>query len=224
MELTILMPCLNEEKTIAYCIEEASSFLMKSNIQGEILVADNGSTDNSVKIARDKGVRVISVKEKGYGATLIAGIKAAKGKYVIFGDGDMSYDFKESQKIYKMLEEGYALVIGNRFNSRMERGAMPFIHKYFGVPLLSMLGRFKYKVSVRDFHCGMRGFLRQDALDGKLCTSGMEFATEIIAAFAKKEKKIGQVNITYRKDMRNGKSHIRTFRDGFRHLWYIIRN
>lgn len=222
MELTILMPCLNEEKTIAYCIEEASSFLVKSGISGEILIADNGSTDYSVQIAKKKGVRVISVKKRGYGAALRGGIRAAKGRYVICGDADMSYNFMDAYQIYNKLVEGNSLVVGNRFNRYMEKGAMPFLHQYFGIPFLSWLGRLRYGVKVKDFHCGLRGICKEDAMKLPLRTSGMEFATEMIAEFAKAKLPIEQVDIRFRKDMRDGKSHLRTIRDGFRHLFYMI--
>ena len=222
MELTILMPCLNEEKTIAYCIDEASFFLSKSRISGEILVVDNGSCDQSVAIAKAKGARVIHVKKKGYGAALRTGIKLARGHYIICGDSDMSYDYMDCIKIYNKLLDGNALVVGNRFNNRMEKGAMPFFHQYFGVPLLSFLGRWKYHVTVRDFHCGLRG-LKKDRMERvHFKTSGMEFATEMIASFAKEGLPIAQVDVHYRKDGRCGKSHLRTLRDGMRHLIFIM--
>lgn len=222
MELTILMPCLNEEKTIAYCIDEASSFLLKTGISGEILVADNGSSDKSVTIARKKGARVICVKQKGYGATLRKGISAAKGRYVIFADCDMSYNFFDCYQIYQKLIRGNVLVVGNRFNRYMEKGAMPFTHQYIGVPLLSFIGRKKYGVNIKDFHCGLRGLDKNIMSNVSLQTTGMEFATELIAVFAKANLPICQVNIRFRKDMRNGKSHVRTIRDGMRHLIYMI--
>lgn len=222
MELTILMPCLNEEKTIAYCIDEASSFLVRSNISGEILIADNGSTDQSVSIARAKGARVITVKKRGYGSALKGGLKAAKGKYVIYADADMSYNFMDAYQIYNKLVKGNSLVVGNRFNRYMEKNAMPFLHQYFGIPFLSGIGRLVYGVRVKDFHCGLRGVRREDALRLRLGTSGMEFATEIIAAFARAGLPIAQVNVRFRKDMREGHSHLRTVRDGLRHLCYML--
>ena len=224
MELTILMPCLNEEKTIAYCIDEALAFLKKYGLSGEILIADNGSSDKSVMLAGEKGARVINVKEKGYGAALRAGIKAARGRYIIYADADMSYNFMDCSQIYRSLLLGNALVVGNRFNSYMEKGAMPFSHKFFGVPLLSFLGRLKYRVGVRDFHCGLRGLDKQAVEGLSFHTTGMEFATEIIAAFSGAGLPISQVNIRFRKDKRGGRSHLRTLRDGFRHLIYIAFN
>lgn len=223
MELTILMPCLNEEKTIACCIDDASSFFDKSGISGEILVADNGSTDDSIRIAGEKGARVITVRKKGYGAALMGGIKAARGKYVIFADADMSYQFEDAYQIYKKLVEGNSLVVGNRFNKHMEKGAMSFLHRYFGVPFLSWVGRLRYGVKIRDFHCGLRGLLREDAMELHFRTTGMEFATELIAVFSKAKLPIAQVNIRYRKDRRVGRSHLRTVRDGLRHLFYMLQ-
>lgn len=222
MELTILMPCLNEEKTIAYCIDEASSFLMKTGISGEILVADNGSSDHSVEIARKKGARVVFVRQKGYGAALRKGIAVAKGRYVIYADGDMSYNFLDCHQIYHKLLQGNALVVGNRFNRYMEKNAMPFSHQYIGIPILSFIGRKKYGVNIKDFHCGLRGLDKKMMQPVSFQTTGMEFATEIIAVFAKAQLPIGQVNIRFRKDMRNSKSHLRTIRDGMRHLCYMI--
>ena len=223
MELTILMPCLNEEKTIAYCIDEASSFFIQSKISGEILVADNGSTDKTVEIAREKGARVIRVKKRGYGAALRGGIHAARGKYVIYADADMSYNFMDCYPIYRKLKMGYALVVGNRFNSHMEKGAMRVLHQYLEVPFLSLLGRLRYGVPIRDFHCGLRGLQREAAQKLPLQSSGMEFATEIIAAFAKAGMPMTQVNIRFRKDRREGRSHLRTLRDGMRHLIYMAK-
>lgn len=222
MELTILMPCLNEEKTIARCIDEASSFLLESGISGEILVADNGSIDSSVGIARQRGARVVEVKERGYGAAVAGGIRAAAGKYVIYADADMSYNFKDAGIIYKMLCQGSSLVVGNRFNKHMEKGAMPMLHRYFGVPLLSYIGRKKYRVCVKDFHCGIRGLVREEFCGLSLKTVGMEFATEIIAAYAKADMSVEQVDIRFRCDERDGRSHLRTFRDGLRHLLFML--
>lgn len=222
MELTILMPCLNEAATVGYCIDEAKKFISESGISAEILVADNGSTDDSVKIAEEHGARVVHVKEKGYGNALIGGIKAAKGKLIIMGDCDMSYDFYNLSEFIKLLREGYGLVIGNRFDGGIEKGAMPFIHRYFGIPFLSWAGRVRFKVKVRDFHCGIRGFHSDIAKKLGLKCSGMEFATELIAKFAKGGHKIAELPVPLRKDGRNGKSHLRTIRDGFRHLKFII--
>lgn len=222
VDLTILMPCLNEAKTLDKCILQAKQGAEKLNRSYEILIADNGSVDNSVEIAKKSGARVIIISEKGYGNALIGGIKAACGKYIIMGDCDLSYDFTELGEFVDKLEQGAALVVGNRFTGNMEKGAMPFWHKYFGVPLLSFLGRVRFKTDVKDFHCGIRAFDREKALKLNLSCSGMEFATEIIGKFAASGEKILQIPSDLRCDGRNGKSHLRSIRDGLRHLCFIL--
>lgn len=222
VEFTILMPCLNEEKTIAACIREAKSYIEKMGLSAEILIADNGSTDDSQKIAVQNGARVTVVEKKGYGNALIGGIRAARGTYVIMGDCDLSYDFSKLDGFVEKLREGYELVMGNRFAGGIEKGAMPFSHQFFGVPFLSWAGRIRYNVSVKDFHCGLRGFCRQRALELNLSCPGMEFATEIIGRFAKSGAKIAEIPVRLRRDGRNGKSHLRTIPDGLRHLRYIL--
>jgi glycosyltransferase involved in cell wall biosynthesis len=184
-ELTILMPCLNEAEAIAACVKKASRYLSKSNIRGEILVADNGSTDGSREIAQGLGARVVSVCERGYGAALIGGIEAAKGRFVIMGDADDSYDFSQFDGFVAKLREGYDLVMGNRFKGGIEPGAMPALHRWLGNPLLSFIGRIFFKAELGDFHCGLRGFN----------TSAV----------------------------RNLKPpHLRTWRDGWRHLRFLL--
>lgn len=222
-EFTILMPCLNEEKTIGSCIDEAKKGIAAGKISAEILVADNGSSDRSAFIAREHGARVVNVAEKGYGSALIGGIKAAQGKYIIMGDCDMSYDFSDIGGFVQKLREGYGLVMGNRFGG-IERGAMSFSHRYIGVPLLSLAGRIRYHTYVTDFHCGIRGFDRDKALALGLSCSGMEFATEIIGKFARSGEKIAQIPVKLRRDGRNGRSHLRSIPDGWRHLRFIITN
>jgi len=221
MELTILMPCLNEEKTIAFCINEAKKYIAKSNIDAEILIADNGSEDKSREIAALLGARVICVKKRGYGAALRAGIADARGKYIIMGDSDGSYDFGNLGGFVEKLREGNHLVMGNRFRGGIERGAMPFLHK-IGVPVLSLLARMKCGAKVGDFHCGLRGFDADMARSLSLSCDGMEFATEIICRFAKSGASICEIPTPLRKDRRGHKPHLRTFRDGWRHLKYII--
>lgn len=222
IELTILMPCLNEEKTVAFCIEEAKRFVSENGIDAEILIADNGSTDNSPKIAEEHGARVVSVPEKGYGNALMGGIRAARGKYIIMGDCDKSYDLYHLDGFAEKLRDGYPFVVGDRFAGGIEKGAMPFSHRYFGVPLLSLLGRIRFRTNVRDFHCGIRAFEREAALSLGLSCGGMEFATEIIAKFALSGAEIAQIPVPLRKDGRNGKSHLRSIPDGLRHLKFII--
>lgn len=222
IELTILMPCLNEEKTIGFCIDEARRFIDRSGISAEILIADNGSSDRSAEIAERMGARVVRVQKKGYGNALIGGINAAYGKYIIMGDCDMSYDFYHLDLFVQKLRDGNALVMGNRFKGGIEKGAMPFSHKYFGVPALSLAGRIRYGTSVGDFHCGIRGFDREKALSLGLKCEGMEFATEIIARFVKSGVKIAEIPVPLRRDGRNAKSHLRSIPDGLRHLNFIL--
>ena len=177
-ELTILLPVLNEEKTIGICIEKAQRFINKYKINAEILVADNNSTDNSCKIAKNMNANIIHVKEKGYGNALINGIKKARGTYIIMADADDSYDLEHLEKFMEKLHQGYELVMGNRFKGGIKKSAMPFSHK-IGIPVLSFIGRCVCKSKVGDFHCGIRGFKRQAILDLNLECSGMEFASEI---------------------------------------------
>ena len=221
LELTILMPCLNEQRTVAQCVGVARRFLAESGICGEVLVADNGSTDNSASLAQEAGARVVSVSERGYGNALIGGIKAARGKYVIMGDCDMSYDFLHLGGFVEKLREGYPLVMGCRMDN-IAKGAMPFSHRYIGVPVLSFLGRLRFHTKVRDFHCGLRGFDREKALALGLSCGGMEFATEIIGKFALSGAEIAEIPVTLSPDGRSGRSHLRTFRDGLRHIRYIF--
>ena len=222
--LTILMPCLNEEETIAFCIREAQQFIQENRMNAEILIVDNGSEDASVQIARELGARVILEEKRGYGNAVRAGIRNAKGTYIIMGDCDGSYGFRNLIPFIKMLDAGYSLVVGNRFCGGMEKGAMPPLHRYVGVPLLSWLARKCFRIeNVRDFHCGQRGFCRETAQKMLFRTEGMEFATEMIVEFAQAGERICEVPIVLRKDRRKGRPHLRTFRDGWRHLRYIIK-
>ncbi|NLD19544.1 MAG: glycosyltransferase family 2 protein [Clostridiales bacterium] len=222
VELTILMPCLNEEKTLGSCIDEAMAYLDKAGCRGEVLIADNGSSDNSLSVARQHGARIAVCHEKGYGNALRFGLKKAYGRYVIFGDCDMSYDFFHIEEMHHRLKSGYDLVIGNRFAKTPARDAMPFSHR-LGVPFLSWAGRLRYHCHIKDFHCGLRG-CRREALNAlKLTAPGMEFATEIIGKACDSGLKITQVPVILRPDGRDGKPHLRTVRDGFRHLFFIIK-
>ncbi|MEY8394640.1 glycosyltransferase family 2 protein [Lachnospiraceae bacterium 45-P1] len=222
IELTILMPCLNESRSLAWCIKEGETYVRTNGISAEIVVADNGSTDESPKIARECGARVVRVSKKGYGNALIAGIRESQGKYIIMGDCDGSYDFSQCGFILEKLREGYGLVVGNRYQGGIEKGAMPFLHRYLGVPLLSLMGRWRYQVEIGDFHCGIRGFDREKALRLKLQCGGMEFATEIIGKFARSGEKICQVPVRLRRDLRNGPSHLRAIPDGWRHVRLML--
>lgn len=221
IEFTVLMPCLNEEKTVTVCINKARGFLERENIDGEVLIADNGSTDRSRELAESAGARVVCVPKKGYGNALIGGIRASKGKYIIMGDCDDSYDFSELSGFIEKLRAGYPLVMGNRMDN-IKAGAMPFTHRYIGVPFLSLLGRLRFHTKVKDFHCGLRGFDREKALALDLKCGGMEFATEIIAKFAVSGAEIAEIPVTLSPDGRGGKSHLRAVRDGLRHIRYIF--
>lgn len=221
IEFTILMPCLNEARSLAFCIEEAKDCIRRLGLNAEILIADNGSTDSSPDIAIQNGARVVSVTEKGYGAALLGGIGVARGRYIIMGDADGSYDFRHLDSFVEKLREGNALVMGNRFRGGIEPGAMSRSH-WLGVKFLSMLARLRYHVSVGDFHCGLRGFDRKKALSLGLECPGMEFATELIARFAWSGAQIAEVSTPLRRDKRGGRSHLRTVRDGLRHLHFIL--
>lgn len=221
--LTILMPCLSEEETLAFCIREAQQYIRECRMEAEILVVDNGSTDKSSQIAQELGARVVTEMKHGYGNAICKGIYEAKGKYIIMGDCDGSYAFRNLNRFLEQLEAGCSLVVGNRFTNDMEKGAMPFLHRYVGVPFLSWLARKRFDIqAVRDFHCGQRGFIKDTAQQLSFRTEGMEFATEMIVEFAMAGERIGEVPIVYRRDKRSGSSHLRTFRDGWRHLRYIM--
>ena len=223
MELTILMPCLNEANSIGICVNKAMGFIKKNNIDGEVLVSDNGSTDGSVEIAKNAGARVIHTPIKGYGSALINGINNAKGKYVIMGDSDDSYDFSDLTGFVMKLREGYDLVMGNRFKGGIEKGAMPWHHQYIGNPVLSGIGRILYKSKIGDWHCGLRGFNREKLLGLKLESPGMEFASEIVLKAEKAKFKSCEIPIILHKDKRIGKPHLRSFRDGMRHLRTLFK-
>jgi len=222
IELTILMPCLNEEETLGVCIDKARGYLEKHNVNGEVLIADNGSTDASISIAEEKGARVVNVERKGYGAALQGGIKNAKGKFIIMGDADDSYDFVNLQKFVDKLRDGYDLVMGNRFKGGVKKGAMPFLHKYLGNPVLSFIGRLFFKIPVGDFHCGLRGFNKEKITSLKLHTTGMEFASEMVVSSALNKFKIAEVPTTLSPDGRTSAPHLNTWRDGWRHLRFLL--
>lgn len=222
VELTILMPCLNEAETLETCIHKAMTFLENSGVSGEILIADNGSTDGSQKIARDNGARVVDVEERGYGSALRGGTAAARGKYVIMGDADDSYDFLHLMPFLEKLREGYDLVMGNRFLGGVEKGAMPFLHRYLGNPVLSFLGRALYKNQVGDFHCGLRGYNRESIMKLNLRTTGMEYASEMVVMASLYQLKIAEVPTILKPDGRSHRPHLRTFRDGWRHLKFLL--
>jgi glycosyltransferase involved in cell wall biosynthesis len=222
LELTILMPCLNEAETLETCIRKAQEFLTTSGVRGEILVADNGSTDGSRDIAERAGARVVPVAERGYGAALIGGIDAARGTYTIMGDADDSYDFTDLMPFVEQLRGGSDLVMGNRFKGGIAPGAMPRSHKYLGNPVLSWLGRLFFRIPVGDFHCGLRGFRTDRIRALHLSTLGMEFASEMVVRSALAGYVINEVPTTLAKDGRSRPPHLRTWRDGWRHLRFLL--
>lgn len=222
MELTILMPCLNEERTLATCIQKAQAFIDRTGLHAEILVSDNGSTDRSAALAMEHGARVIHTSERGYGAALIAGIQAAQGKFVIMGDGDDSYEFSQLDDFMETLRGDADLVMGNRFKGGIAPGAMPPLHRYLGNPVLSWLGRTFFRAKIGDFHCGLRGFSRDAIVRLGLVSPGMEFATEMVAKAALAGYTIREVPTTLRPDGRNRPPHLRTWRDGWRHLLFML--
>ena len=216
------MPNLNEAETIATCIDKAKSFLENSGVSGEIVVADNGSTDGSQDIASENGARVILVPSKGYGEALIAGINASRGQFVIMGDADDSYDFSNLMPFIIELRKGAELVIGNRFKGGISKNAMPPLHRYLGNPVLSLIGRVFYRTSVGDFHCGLRGFSRTAILGLKLGSPGMEFASEMVLKASLFGLRITEVPTTLRPDGRTRPPHLRSWRDGWRHLKILL--
>lgn len=221
-ELTILMPCLNEVRTLPACIAKANDFLSRSGIRGEVLVADNGSSDGSQTLAIACGARVVSVPVRGYGAALIAGIEASRGRYVVIGDADESYDFGALDAFVAELRLGNQLVMGNRFQGAILPGAMPPLHRYLGNPVLSFVGRLFFKSQIGDFHCGLRGFERQAILRLGLCCEGMEFASEMVVKASLSGLRITEVATTLSPDGRDRPPHLRTWRDGWRHLRFLL--
>ena len=221
-KISAVMPCLNEEETIGLCIEKAFRCFREIGVDGEVVVSDNGSTDQSVKIAKNLGANVVHQKIKGYGAALIAGIEAAEGDIIIMADSDDSYDWLAMRAFIEKVEEGYDLVMGNRFKGGILPGAMPFLHRYIGNPILSKISGIFYNIPVGDFHCGMRAFTREAYKKMNLQTEGMEFATEMVVRAARSNLRIVEVPISLYPDKRNRKPHLRTFRDGWRHLRFIM--
>ncbi len=223
MELTILMPCLNEAETLETCIRKAKGFLARSQVEGEVLIADNGSTDGSQQIAQAAGARVVDVTEKGYGSALMGGIHAARGRYIIQGDADDSYDFSRLEQMVDRLRAGDDLVMGNRFRGGIEKGAMPALHRYLGNPVLSFIGRLFFRLpKIRDFHCGLRGYSRESIQRLGLNTPGMEFASEMVVKAALADYKISEVPTTLQPDGRSRPPHLRSWRDGWRHLRFLL--
>ena len=222
LELTILMPCLNEAETIEVCVNKARGFLERSGISGEVLIADNGSTDGSQQIALRSGARVVPIPKRGYGAALIGGIQAARGRYVIMGDADDSYDFTRLEPFVQKLREGYELVMGNRFLGGIQPKAMPPLHRYLGNPVLTGIGRLLFSSAAGDFHCGLRGFDRNAILSLDLNSLGMEFASEMVVKASLRKLRMTEVPTTLSPDGRSRPPHLRSWRDGWRHLRFLL--
>ena len=220
--VSVVMPCLNEAETVARCVAEALLSFERAGLEGEVVVADNGSTDGSQALAEAAGARVVAVRERGYGAALAGGFAAARGTYVVMGDADLSYDFGAVPDFVKALEAGADLVMGSRFSGRIEPGAMPPLHRWLGNPVLSGLGRLFFRTDVSDFHCGLRGFRREALERLDLRTTGMEYATEMVVKAALFGLKIAEIPVTLRKDGRSRPPHLRTWRDGWRHLRFLL--
>ncbi len=222
LELTILMPCLNEAETVATCVRKARSFLERTGVTGEVLLADNGSTDGSADLAREAGARVVEVGAKGYGSALRGGIESARGRFVIMADADDSYDFAQLDGFLAALRAGHELVIGHRFRGGIRPGAMPWLHRYLGNPVLSFLGRLFFSCRIGDFHCGLRGVERAAALRLGLRAPGMEFASEMIVKAVLAGWQIAEVPTVLSPAGRSRAPHLRSWRDGWRHLRFLL--
>jgi len=222
LELTLLMPCLDEARTVGACVTTARRFLARHGIAGEVLVADNGSKDDSLAVAERAGARVVRVNERGYGRALAAGIRAARGRYVVMGDSDGSYDWSGVMPFLQLLRGGHELVMGNRFRGGIEAGAMPFLHRYLGNPALTAIGQRFFGSPCGDFYCGQRGFTRSAALRMDLRTGGMEFALEMLVKASLLEMKVAEVPVVLAPDGRGRRSHLRTWRDGWRSLRFFL--
>ncbi len=221
VEVSVVMPCLNEAETLETCIRKALDFFVRSRVSGEVVVADNGSTDGSIDIARGAGARVVHVEKKGYGNALMGGFEAAKGKYLIMGDADDSYDFQNLMPFIEKLRAGYDVVMGNRFRGGIKKGAMPWHHKYIGNPVLTGVLNLFFRSGIGDAHCGLRGISREALNDLHLRTTGMEFASEMVVKAAYKLK-MTEVPTVLSPDGRSRPPHLRSFRDGWRHLRFLM--
>ncbi|HVC78668.1 MAG TPA: glycosyltransferase family 2 protein [Candidatus Micrarchaeaceae archaeon] len=222
VEVSIVMPCLNEAETLAKCIRHAQSAIANGGLSAEIIVADNGSSDGSQQIARDLGARVVDVSRKGYGSALIGGIDAAQGRFIVMGDADDSYDFGAIGPLIDKLREGYELVVGNRFMGGIQPGAMPWSHRWVGNPVLTFISRVFFHAPVGDTHCGLRAFKKDAYEKMRLRATGMEFASEMVIKAALKGMRITEVPVVLRPDGRSRPPHLRTWRDGWRHLRFML--
>lgn len=216
------MPCLNEAETLATCIHKAKLFLEQHDMNGEVIVADNGSSDGSQEIAQKAGARVVHIPQKGYGSALMGGIEASQNEWIIMGDADDSYDFTQLDSFVDALKNGADLVMGNRFAGGIMPGAMPFLHRYLGNPVLSWLARLFFRSNIGDYHCGLRGFRRQSILSLNLQTTGMEFASEMVVKATLQKLKIAEVPTVLHPDGRSRAPHLRTWPDGWRHLKFLL--
>src|SRR6266571_6879092 len=222
VEVSVVIPCLNEANSLAFCIDKAVTAFRGAGLSGEVIVADNGSTDGSIQIAEEHGARVVRVEERGYGIALRAGIAAARGPFIVMGDADDSYDFGEVPKFAEMLRQGYDVVMGNRFQGEIRPKAMPWHHKYIGNPGLTALLNLFFRAGIGDSHCGMRGFTRAVYERMDLRSTGMEFASEFVIKAAQIKARITEIPITLWPDKRGRPPHLRSFRDGWRHLRFML--
>lgn len=220
IEVSVVMPCLNEEHTIGACVDKAMQVFKQRGMRGEVVVADNGSTDGSVKIALSKGARVVTEPERGYGSACRRGIEEARGEFILMADSDNTYDFSTINDFITLLREGYDFVIGTRLKGKMLKGSMPPLHRYIGNPFLSGMLRFLFRARISDAHCGMRAFTRRAYQKMHLVTTGMEFASEMVINAVRAKLKIKEVPITYH--LREGESKLRTFHDGWRHMRFML--
>ncbi len=221
-EVSVVMPCLNEAKTLPVCIRKAHEAMARAGLRGEVVVSDNGSTDGSVEIAKSLGARVVHAETKGYGAAYLRGLEAARGRYIVIGDSDDSYDFSDIERFVAPLRAGYDAVIGSRLRGTILPGAMPPLHRYLGNPVLTGVLNLFFRAGVSDAHCGMRSFTRDAYQRLNLVTTGMEFASEMIVKMAKARMRISEVPIVYHPDGRDRKPHLRSWRDGWRHLRFML--
>src|SRR6202158_4638696 len=222
VELSVVMPCLDEAATVGICVKKAIDAMERHGIRGEVIIADNGSTDGSQQIARDSGARVVPVERRGYGSALQSGIAAARGEFVLMGDADDTYDFSQLNEFVGKLREGYDLVMGNRFLGKILPGAMPALHRYLGNPVLTGLGRLFFKSPVGDFHCGLRAFRKDEIEQLELRTLGMEFASEMIVKATTFGLRVTEIPTTLSPDGRDHAPHLRTWGDGWRHLRFLL--
>ncbi len=222
VELSVVLPCLNENETVGICVEKAIASLRAAGIEGEVVVADNGSTDGSIEIAQGAGARVVHVRDRGYGNALRGGIEAARGTYIVMADSDDSYDFRHIPRFLEELRKGSELVMGNRFLGGIDRGAMPWLHRYLGNPVLTAVGRLFFHSPCRDFHCGLRAFRKDSYERMGIRSTGMEFASEMVVKASLLHMKVSEVPTTLSPDGRSHPPHLRTWHDGWRHLRFLL--